>query len=403
MKTHLIVSLLLFTTSAVSVYSQTSINDQLKPYVEVLKTQGKDPLEFVTGKLREYDLLIFDDALHTAAEPFDFYRELIKTDSFYNKVKYIFLEAVSLNKQQYLDAYLESDIENTELLYPAFQDNFSGTGWSYKTYFDLLHTVYLINKNLPVENRLEVFGVSNPTYWSEIKTPKDFELFQKTLTTHDFFMYKTILQELNNFKNGRKGIFLTNTRHAYKQIKNRDDELYWNCGTFFYQWHPGKTYSIHFHNVYLYFEMKEELLIKWDRIANGIWDSAFRENGDKPVAVPLKNNVFGKEAYIGNHMLNVLSGQAMYDAYDAVIFLKPLEDMHKTAKVDFIYTQEFKKELKRRYKLIFSDEQIAKELNDYDAGNLEELIEKEFVREPRVPLPQAETICEIDAWKSFGK
>ena len=102
-------------------------------------------------------------------------------------------------------------------------------------------------------------------------------------------------------------------------------------------------------------------------------------------------------------MLNVLSGQAMYDAYDAVIFLKPLEDMHKTAKVDFIYTQEFKKELKRRYKLIFSDEQIAKELNDYDAGNLEELIEKEFVREPRVPLPQAETICEIDAWKSFGK
>ena len=41
-----------------------------------------------------------------------------------------------------------------------------------------------------------------------------------------------------------------------------------------------------------------------------------------PIAISLKDNVFGKTDYIGNHMLNVADGQTMYDAYDALIFLK---------------------------------------------------------------------------------
>ncbi|MCD4692943.1 MAG: hypothetical protein K8R79_08525, partial [Calditrichales bacterium] len=174
---------------------QISSDKRLQPYIDVLTKKGKYPIDFVLIVIEDHDLIIFDDALHTAVEPFEFYQELIKTPTFNDNAKYIFLEVISINKQQYIDAYLESETENVELLYPAFQDGFSGLGWSYKTYFDLLHTIYILNKSLPLDKRFKVFGVANPTYWSEIKTKQDVELFRKTLSSYDFLMYKTILSE----------------------------------------------------------------------------------------------------------------------------------------------------------------------------------------------------------------
>jgi hypothetical protein len=400
MKAYFLISFLLITFTLNKLPAQDRFEDRLQPYIKVLETEGEEPIDFVINKLKEVDLIIFDDALHTAVKPFEFYQELIKTPSFYKKVKKVFIEATSVNKQQHIDAYFESEPENRELLYPAFQDDINGTGWPLKTYFDLFHTIYVLNRSLPEEQRLEVIGVDNPTYWSEIKTKRDLELFRKTLRSRDFSMYKMIVTELNNFEDGEKGIFLTNTRHAYKGIKNSKNKFYWNTGTFFHQWHPGKTYSIHFHNVYLFFEKNEKPAMKFDRIADGIWDSAFKALGNKPTAISLKNNVFGNEKYIGNHMLNVAPNQMMYDAYDALIFLGPLENMRRTALVDFIYTDKYKIELQRRYKILYSEEEIKQMTEDYGVDNLKELIDKVFVAEPEILLPQAQSIQPIDAWKT---
>jgi hypothetical protein len=393
-------SLIFVILTATILFCQPLDNDKrLQSYVNVLSKQGKDPIDFVIDNFEDHDLIIFDDALHTAVEPFKFYQELIKSPSFSSNVNYIFLEALSINKQQHIDAYFESEPENIELLYPAFQDDINGTGWSYKTYFDLLHTIYTLNETLSKDKRFKVIGVSNPTYWSEIKTSRDFELFQKTLRTHDFFMYKTILLEMSNLESGKKGIFLTNTRHAYKGIKNKNNEFYWNTGTFFYQWHPDKTYSIRFHNVQLFIEKQVTISFLWDRIGEGIWDNAFEVFGNKPVGISLKDNVFGNESYVGNHMLNVAPNQTVYDAYDALIFLGPLEKMNKTAIVDFIYTKEFKKELERRYHILYSEEQIKKQFEDYGVNDINELIEIAFVSESQILLPQAKLVGPIDAWR----
>ena len=98
-------------------------------------------------------------------------------------------------------------------------------------------------------------------------------------------------------------------------------------------------------------------------------------------------------------MLNIAPNQTMYDAYDALIFLGPVEKMHKTALVDFIYTNEFKKEVERRYRILYTEEQIKKEFDDYGVNDLKKLIEKTFVAEPQKLLPQSKLIEPIDAWK----
>jgi hypothetical protein len=385
---------------------------ELRPYVQVLREAGAEPVAFVLDRLKDYDLLIFDDGLHTAVEPFTFYQQLVRTPAFHRQVKYLFLEAIPLNLQPHLDAYLAAEPEDRALLYPAFQDDY-GTGFPYKTYFDLLHAVYEVNRTLPKAERLRVVAVSNPVYWSGIQTPTDLALFRKGLAGRDALMYEVILGELDGFRSGRKGVFLTNTRHAYKGIRDGRGRLYWNCGTYFHERHPGKTYALRCHGPQLYLEASrpknkagpataegmERLVFRWVRPGRGRWDEAWARLGPRPLAVPLAGNVFGREPYVGNHMLDAAPGQTMADAYDAVLFLAPLEQCRQTALLGEIYTPEFRRELARRYRVLFTPEQLAARIKEAGMGTLEELIEKEHAGAPEKPLPQLRGLEPADSWR----
>jgi hypothetical protein len=348
------------------------------------------PISFVNNTLEDYDLVIFDDVLHSAYEPFEFYQELIKDKNFQNKAKYIFIEVFGINTQQYVNNFLNSANKDSTLLEKVFQNDFTGMGWRYQTYLDLLSEVWEINKELEDSEKLKVICVDQPIYWEGIRTEEDYRTFDKSLIGRDYFMYKIITTTLDNFKGKKKGIFLTNSRHAYKNIKRSNGQLYWNCGTFFNQWHPDKTYSIRIHNVSMKIEYRindlnnksieglEELKYSWIKMENGLWDKAFASNGNNPIAFPLEANIFGKAKYIGNHMLNVQEEQTMNDAYDAVIFLAPLDNLHFSAKMNYFYNDKFKKELKRRIKLLQGDN-LYKELEEEGIRTIEEYIDKAFI------------------------
>jgi hypothetical protein len=392
-------------------FSET--DPRLQPYVSVLEQQGQRPLRFVIDRLGEFDLIVFDDAWHPAVEPFAFYEELVRSPEFRQRARYVFVEVLPINKQQHIDAYMQSTPEDRTLLYPAFQDDLSGRGWPLQSYFDLLHAIYEVNRDLDEDDRICVVAVNHASYWSEIHTPEDVRLFRKTLRGNDYTMYRTVVDELDGFSGAGKGIFLTNTRHAYKGIKGKEGEFFWNAGTFLHQWHPGKTYSIRFHNMALSVEGErapatnqaettsgiERYRYSWIRMAHGLWDSAFEAFGNRPVAFPLEGNAFGTEGYVGNHMHKAAPGQTMSDAYDAIIFLAPLEELHNTATVGFLYTPRFKQELARRYRILYTPEQLQDRFERYEVDDLESLIEKDCAASPQEPIPQAKQLEPKDAWK----
>ena len=197
------------------------------------------------------------------------------------------------------------------------------------------------------------------------------------------------------------------------QIKSYDLLNFWNCGTFFHQWHPGKTYSIRFHHLALSVEKEivpdagtarstagmERYAYRWVRMADGLWDSAFEARGNRPVAFSLKDNVLGATAYTGNQVHKAAPGQTMYDANDAIIFLAPLESLHNTAMVDIIYTEAFKQELARRYRILYNDTQLKQQFERDGVDNLEALVEKNCLARPAALIPQAQTLPPADAWK----
>jgi hypothetical protein len=338
---------------------------------------------------------------------------MVRSPEFHAEAKWIFVEAFPINAQAHIDAYLESRPEDVTLLYPVLQNDLSGTGWPLESYVDFLHAVWEVNRDLDETERLHVIAVNAPTYWAQIQTAEDVALFRRSLMGNDYTMYRVIADVMGDFVLERKGVFLTNTRHAYKGIRDTKGRLFWNVGTFLHERHPGKTYSIRFHNMALSIQGERELdadtprttagqermIYSWIRMGDGIWDSAFAAMGNKPVAFPLAGNVFGAHPYVGNHMLTAAPGQTMEDANDAIIFLAPLEKLHNTATVDFIYTPEFKKELERRYGFLYTPRQLEAMMAADGVSTLHAFIDHECDTSARALIPQAQTLPPMDAWR----
>lgn len=368
---------------------------------------GREPVAFVLEQLERHDLVVFDDALHTLVEPFEFYAQLVQEPAFRAQARFVFLEAVPLNQQGHIEAYLAAPDEDPRLLYPAFRNSVGGEGFPYATYFDFLRTVHEVNLSLSDSQRVRVVGVGSPSYWSEIRTPRDVEVFRQGLEAYDYTMYAMVRSTLE--RSGGKGVFLTNTRHAYQAIRRTDGSLYWNATTYFHEREPGRAVSIRFHAPQLVIErMREDtsgprsteglerIEYHWDRMEGGAWDRAFRDYGHRPVAVPLEGTAFGRAPYVGNHMLDVSPGQKMADAYDAVIFLAPLEELRQTALLGAMYTPAFRTELARRLELLHSAEDLASMIAESDATDLAGYVEITYTDRPEEPLPQARELPPLD-------
>ncbi|HJU87425.1 MAG TPA: hypothetical protein VJ788_08665 [Gemmatimonadota bacterium] len=382
-----------------------AIAQESAPHLTDLRAHGREPVAFVLDQLEEHDLIVFDDALHTLVEPFAFYQRLVREPAFRQRARFVFLESVPLNQQGHVEAYLAAPDPDPRLLYPAFQNSIGGDGFPYATYFDLLATIHEVNRALPDSERVRVVAVGSPTYWSEIRTPRDLEVFRQGLDAYDYTMYSMIRSTLGS---GGKGVFLTNTRHAYQAIRHADGSLYWNATTYFHEREPGRAYSIRFHAPQLVIErMREDTTAtrttqgmeridyRWDRMEGGAWDRAFRDYGE-PVAVPLEGTAFGAAPYVGNHMLDVAAGQTMADAYDAVIFLAPLEELHQTAFVGSIYTPEFRSELARRLAILYGEEDLAAFIAESGASDLAGAIESAYADRPQEPLPQSQDLPPLE-------
>ena len=213
--------------------------------------EGRDPVEFVIAALDERDLIVFDEGLHNAVEPWEFYARLVADARFSDRAQFVFLEVVPFNQQKHIDAYLAASKNDPLLLWPAFQ-NALATGWNYQIYYDFLSAVWTANRSLPAEKRIKVIGVSPPTYWSEITSSEDYARYRRDgFAGYDHDMYARIVMHLADFDGSAKGIFLTNTRHAYTGLKKSDGGYFWNATTYFTQWRPGRAYSIRFNAPFL--------------------------------------------------------------------------------------------------------------------------------------------------------
>lgn len=327
-----------------------------------LAAESRPAVEFVYSLLAERDLVLFDDALHDAVEPWDFYRELVRQPEAID-LDVVFVEVLATSDQPLVDAFLAADKPRLDLLYPALRNDLNGGGWPLETTVDFLLEVHEINRRRPPGRKLRVVGVSNPVFWPGFVRREQYLEFRRVVDLNrDYTMYRVILDAMQNFEAGTKALFLTNTRHAYKAIRNQQGELYWNTGTFFHRFHPDRTAAVRIHSAQLFLSRDPQSgrkKARFDRVDDGAWDAAFAAYGRERIALTLNHGPFGVTDYVGNHMLDALPGQTLADAYDALVFWAPLETIRRSARLAAVYDESTRHELRRRLPIVFGDEDPA--------------------------------------------
>ncbi|MBR9824696.1 MAG: hypothetical protein GYB36_02695 [Alphaproteobacteria bacterium] len=370
---------------------------------------GQAPAQFVYDALDEHALVIFDDGLHNLEAPWTFFRELIASEAFAMRARHVFIETWSVNDQPHIDAYLSTYPEDQTLLYPAMQ-NAAIHGWRYASYIDLLSAIHAFNENRAGDERLQVHAVSTPAYWGEIETPADFENYIGIAQSgRDGFMYSAIRRTLDNMSGEERGVFLTNTRHAYTGLRSRDGQLFWNTATYFAERYPDQTYSIRINAPFLIIEREagdqsspatgeglEQIEYRWGRADDGRWDAAFATHQDMPVGIELTGTSFGASPYIGNLMLNAAPGQSMEDVYDGLIHLGPISEMQTARTFHEIYTPAYRAEVARRYRNAYTPDDLQTYIERNGVETLESFIELLAEPDPSAPSAQALSLPALD-------
>ena len=86
----------------------------------------------------------------------------------------------------------------------------------------------------------------------------------------------------------------------------------------------------------------------------------------------------------------------MADAFDALVFLAPVDRWRRAATIRELYTPEFCRELERRYRIVFDERQLADRLREAGVSTLPALIDKDTAPEPEAVMPQASGLDPLD-------
>ncbi|MBI5631116.1 MAG: hypothetical protein HY921_09555 [Elusimicrobia bacterium] len=323
----------------------------VEPYVDFIKQKGQDPIPFVLDKLDKFRLVFLVEGRHFNADQYQFLKELIRNEDLIAKVGHIFVEVGSINMQPALDAFFNADTLNRTTLLKVYQNSSWAIGWDNLAVVEFMEEIWRINKSRPIKKRLKVHLTDMPWDWDKIRTREDYDKAYATLDQRDFHMYKVAKETLDQSPDeGSKGIFIINTRHGTINLRRQDGTFGDNTATYFHQRHPGFSYSIKIHDANPYYDTqtKESHTL---RIQHGLWDTAFRLADRAPVAVPFdQSSPFAQTPFDGISTNYRVDGQTYKDAYDATLYLKPLEKYSGNATIpEYFQDSAYVQEVKRRW------------------------------------------------------
>lgn len=303
-------------------------------FVEYLTAKGQNPKDFVISKLAIYKLVMLGE-VHFRKWSYDLYTDIVGDKHFAETTSTIFMEFPS-NKQEDISRFMLNDTIDHELLLNIFRD-YMVNGWNEKPRYDFIITLWHINKKLPDDRKIKLVFVDTPRVYTEEGIANE-----KSIGNRDSYMAKMISEFFETYTDKRNTLFIVGAAHVCKSLKSAGAIL-------------GNTMPDEVYTVFTHCPRSEEHIDDNTRlIRHGMFDYAFHENGDMPVAFDLRNSPFGKEPFDGLIRRDI-SG-TFQNNYDGYIFLGRLADEPSSEVLYEIYNDDYVKEIDRRWRELYNSD-----------------------------------------------
>jgi len=314
-------------------------NSHLKPYVEFLQKQGRQPHSFMMEAFSKYQLVVMGE-IHNRPTYWAFNTELVRDPAFARTVGTIYME-LPPNHQESIDRFLVQDTCEKELVIQMLRDFFE-LGWPCKPTLDFFAAVWQVNQKLPSDKKLRIRLVDMQRPWEKIKKKDDWKAY---VVDRDSFMAQNILDDLGTKNDKRNGFFIVGMMHAMEELYINEKTQRPSAG-----WHLKQVLGDQLFTVFQHAPVMTNKGVTSGRLALGLIDTAFAKLDDKPIAFTLEGGPFGKLPFDGMPDADVYG--TFNDGYDAYLYLIRLEDEILSPLIEGFYCEKFMPEIDRRYRLM---------------------------------------------------
>ena len=180
------------------IFAQTSfISEEIKPLVNYIEQNNISPVDYVMDLFEKYDVVVIGERSHMDMTQYDLINQIVSDPRFIAKVGHVFHEVGGYNMTDELNAILKGTYPDEtefdmELVKVIFNMNFMPL-WDKTNYTKFLKDVYLVNKNLPLKEKISV-------------TPTEFPLVMIYLFTPIVLYHQSASQRYESFLNFKKNI-----------------------------------------------------------------------------------------------------------------------------------------------------------------------------------------------------
>ncbi len=341
----------------------------LRTFVEFLKASGEEPKSFVMAALARHRLVIMGE-VHHRPRYWSFNSSLVTDPAFAKTVGVIYME-LPANDQALIDEFLAADKLDTKPVVEMLRD-MQWMGSPGKPMLDFFVTVWRVNQNLPVKNRLRIVLADMPRPWRDIRKREDWRKYE--VPSRDRQMADNIERDLRRHaEDERHALFIVGAGHTMLNLEHFEGAPMHSAGHFLMKELGRDHVYAFFPHMYVGTNMGRVD----GRLCLGLFDTAFAALGHKPMAFPLGIGPFGEQPFDALADWPVISDYR--DGYDAYLYLGPLKDEVFSPLIPGFYTDEFVEEVDRRHRLSFSMGLVESSgLDRLDGASFTRLLEKEW-------------------------
>jgi hypothetical protein len=312
----------------------------LRPCVEFLQREAKDPQQFVLDALAKHRVVILGE-IHHRPRYWAFNAELVRSPEFARRAGVIYMELPS-HGQPLVDRFLATSAYDPQPVIEMLRD-MMWLGWPDQPMLDFFRTVWEVNQKLPESQRLRIVLADMARPYKDIRRREDWRKYE---VDRDQYMAENVVRDLGRHAaDSRHALLIVGYAHAMLNLTQAGGEPMKSAG-----WHlREKLGEADVYAVFPHGPVMTNVGQVSGRIALGLFETAFAALGNKPMAFPLDRGPFGEQVFDADP--ERMTSDPYRKGYQAYLYLGSLEDEVFSPLIPGFYTDEFVRELDRRARL----------------------------------------------------
>lgn len=314
----------------------------LQPFVDFLKHEAKAPQQWILDAIGKHRVVILGE-IHHLSRPWAFNTALVRSPEFARRAGVIYLE-LPVNDQPLVDRFLAADKYDPELVIDTLRD-MGEQGEADQSLLDFFRAVWEVNRSLPHSQRLRIVLADMARPWKEVHNRNAWKSY---FIDRDKFMAQNIVRDLESHAaDKRHALFIVGFGHAMMNLTWPDGEPMKSAG-----WHlRGRLGERNVFAVMPHGPVAPNVGEARGRRALGLFETAFAAVGNKPMIFPLDRGPFGEQLF--DACPDRLTSDPYAKGFHACLYFGPLEDEMWSAVIPGFYTDEFVREMDRRWRITY--------------------------------------------------